>query len=91
MKRKSAFTEVFKTKEGITCFIVSTVSLIASLCISKLVPDDWQYKKFVLLGCGFLLFVGCVMFTQYVGAMQNEIDKEESAASKTSHHPGKKR
>ena len=89
MKERNAFLETFRTKEGKISFAVSTLSLIAFLCVSRFVPEAWQYRKIVLLLCGMLMFGGCVMFTQYVGAVQNQIAKEEAEAKKAAKHPHK--
>ena len=91
MKHRNAFFETFRTKEGKVYFLTATVFLIASFCVNTFISDAWQPKKFVLLGCGLFMFIGCVLFTQYVGAVQNQIDKEERENAGSRLHPGKKK
>ncbi len=83
MKNRNAFLETFRTKEGKVCFALATVFLIAYILINSFVSGDWPYKRYALILCGFLMFLGCVMFTQYVGAVQNQINKEEQEALKS--------
>ena len=90
MKNKNAVFETFKTKEGKIYFVMATVFLIAGLCVNNLVSNDWTYKKFVLLGCGLFMFIGCIMFTQYVGVVQNELDRLEAEENRAKHGHKKK-
>jgi multisubunit Na+/H+ antiporter MnhG subunit len=91
MKNRNAFLETFRTKEGKITFFGATVCLIAFLCVSSFVPGDWQYKKILLMFLGLVMFAGCVVFTQIVGAVQNDIDKEEREAAQKAKHPNKKK
>ena len=91
MKNRNAFLETFRTKEGKVTFFGATICLIAFLCVSSLVSNEWQYKKILLMFFGLVMFAGCVVFTQIVGAVQNDIDKEEREAAQKAKHPNKKK
>ena len=91
MKNRNAFLETFRTREGKVTFFGSTGCLIAFLCVSSFVPESWQFRRIVLMILGLVMFAGCVVFTQIVGAVQNDIDKEEREAAQKAKHTKKKK
>ena len=91
MKNRNAFLETFRTREGKVTFFGSTACLVAFLCVSSFVPESWQFRRIVLMILGLVMFAGCVVFTQIVGAVQNDIDKEEREAAQKAKHTKKKK
>jgi len=91
MKHRSAFKEAFETKAGFTCFIVSTIALVAYIVLLKVLPADMNNRMLILTGVSIVIIGGGVMFSQILGAIQNDIDKEEKEAAKAVKHIKKKK
>ena len=91
MKNRNAFIEALKTKQGKLFAVLSTIVMIAGVCVGVFIPNDCKYKNPIVFVTSIVLIVFCTMFTQVVGAVQNEIDAQQRSEKQQSYHPKKKK